>query len=63
MISCLARGDEVVPGGRNVVCAGDVGGGEVVHLVVHDDAGAGREELAAQYEVDGGRHGHGVSVW
>ena len=28
----LARGDEVVPGGGNIVGTGDVGGGEVVHL-------------------------------
>ena len=62
MISCLARGDEVVSGWRHIVCAGDVGGGEIIHLVVHDDAGAGREELAAQDEVDGGRHGDGVPV-
>ena len=62
MISCLTRGDEVVPGRRHVVCAGDVGGGEIIHLVVHDDAGAGRHELAAQNEVDGGRHRHGVPV-
>ena len=50
----LARRYEVVLGRRNIIGAGDVGGGKVVHLVVHDDAGAGGHELAAPDEVDRG---------
>jgi hypothetical protein len=34
----------------------DPGDGEVVHLIVHDDAGRWRHELAAPDQVDAGRY-------
>ena len=55
----LARLDKV---GRRRRVAEGVGlarDGEVVHLVVHDDAGFGDDELAAEEEVDGRGDGDG----
>jgi hypothetical protein len=34
----------------------DAGDGEVVHLIVHDDAGGGGHELAAPDQVDARRY-------
>lgn len=55
----FARLDEV---GRGRLVAEGVGlarDGEVVHFVVHDDAGFGHDELAAEEEVDGRGKGDG----
>ena len=55
----LARFDKVGRGGRVAKGVGLAGDGEVVHLVVHDDAGLGDDELAAKEEVDGRGKGNG----
>ncbi len=39
-----------------------VGGGEVCHLVVEDDAGAARHERRPKVPVDGAGDSHGVAV-
>lgn len=55
----LARLDKVGRGRRVAEGVGLAGDGEVVHLVVHDDAGFGDDELAAEEEVDGRGDGDG----
>lgn len=47
-------GTDVIHRGRNVTKGiGGTGDGEIVHFVVHDDAGFGDHELRAEEEVDG----------
>ena len=55
----LARLDKVGRRGRVAEGVGLTRDGEVVHLVVHDDAGFGHDELAAEEEVDGRGDGDG----
>ena len=55
----LARLDEIGRGGRVAKGVGLAGDGEVVHFVVHDDAGLGDDELGAEEEVDSGGEGDG----
>ena len=55
----LARLDEIGRRRRVAEGVGLAGDGEVVHLVVHDDAGFGDDELAAEEEVDGRGDGDG----
>ena len=55
----LARLDKVGRRGRVAEGVGLAGDGEVVHLVVHDDAGFGHDEPAAEEEVDGRGDGDG----
>lgn len=60
----LTRFDKVGRGRLVAEGVGLAGDGEVVHLVVHDDAGLGHDELAAEEEVDSGseRDGHAGGV-
>ena len=55
----LARLDKVGRRRRVAEGVGTAGDGEVVHLVVHDDARFGDDELAAEEEVDGRGEGDG----
>ena len=55
----LARLDKIGRRRRVAEGVGLAGDGEVVHLVVHDDAGFGDDELAAEEEVDGRGDGDG----
>lgn len=60
----LAGLDEVGGRGRVPEGVGLVGDGKIVHLVVHDDAGFGDDELAAEEQVHGRgeRNGHAGRV-
>ena len=60
----FARFDEVGRRGRVAEGVGLVGDGEVVHLVVHDDARLGHDELAAEEQVygRGERDGHARGI-
>ena len=55
----LAGLDKVGRRRRVAEGVGLAGNGEVVHLIVHDDAGLGHDELAAEEEVDGRGDGDG----
>ena len=55
----LARLDKVGRRRRVAEGVGLAGDGEIVHLIVHDDAGFGDDELAAEEEVDGRGDGDG----
>ena len=60
----FARLDEIGRRGRVAESVGLAGDGEVVHLVVHDDAGFGHHELAAEKQVygRGERDGHARGI-
>lgn len=49
----FSRLDEIGRRGRVAESVRLVGYGEVVHLIIHDDAGFGHYDLAAEKQVDG----------
>jgi hypothetical protein len=56
------RGDEVVGSWRRRVGSGVGRHGEVVHLVVEQDACAWRQDQGPEVGVDGARHRDGISL-
>ena len=57
----LSRTDVVCGTGYVAESVGGAGDGEVVHFVVHDDAGGGDDELGAEEQVYGAGYGDGHS--